>query len=68
MLLIFHKHITKYFHNASRMLARSENEWLGEGQERAREYYNKHYTHVYINDKRPLNTVGDGKKIRMISV
>lgn len=36
-------------------------------QERARDYYGEHYTYLYVNDKRQLNSEGDGKKIRMIS-
>lgn len=39
-----------------------------ERQVRAEEYYGTHYTHLYVNDKRQLNTAGDGEEIHLIVV
>lgn len=39
-----------------------------ERQERARAYYGKHYTRLYVNDKHQLNTTGDGKGVYLIAI
>jgi len=37
-------------------------------QEKAKAYYDEHYTNYFINDKRQLNTVGDGKPVSLVNV
>ena len=39
-----------------------------ERQSRAREYYRGHYTRLYVNERRQLNTTGDGEEIHLIAV
>ena len=37
-------------------------------QMRAEEYYRDHYTRLYVNEKRQLNTTGEGEEIHLIAV
>jgi len=37
-------------------------------QEKAKAYYEEHYTDYFVNDKRQLNTAGDGKLVALLNV
>jgi len=39
-----------------------------ERQEQSKKYYAEHYTVIYINEERQLNTTGDGKPVNLVNI